>query len=102
MSTPVNAPADKAGPQRVSTPQHPLRPLTATEITVTAELVRSVWPQPIDLRFKVITLAEPPKKDMIPYFVAELAGSVLPMLPRKSFVSYYIRNTVSHRPHDDP
>ncbi|KAI1611834.1 primary-amine oxidase [Exophiala viscosa] len=72
---------------------HPLCPLTAAELTTTADLVRSVWPSNIDLRFKVITLEEPPKKQMVPYLEAEHNGSSLPRIPRKAFVSYYIRNT---------
>ena len=74
---------------------HPLCPLTASEISTTAHLVRSVWPANIDLRFKVITLDEPAKKSMIPYLEAEHSGASLPEIPRKAFVSYYIRNTVS-------
>ena len=74
---------------------HPLCPLTASEISTTADLVRSVWPANIDLRFKVITLDEPAKKSMIPYLEAEHSGGSLPEIARKAFVSYYIRNTVS-------
>ncbi len=74
---------------------HPVCPLTAGEISRTADLVRSVWPANVDLRFKVITLEEPPKKQMVPYIEAEHSGAPLPFIPRKSFISYYIRNTVS-------
>jgi primary-amine oxidase len=74
---------------------HPLCPLTASEITRTAEIMRSVWPSNIDLRFKVITLQEPPKKEMVPFLEAEHSGRALPSLARKAFVSYYLRNTVS-------
>ena len=73
---------------------HPLCPLTASEITRTADLVHSVWPSNIDLRFKVITLLEPAKKSFIPYLEAEHSGRSLPQIPRKAFVAYYIRNTV--------
>ncbi|KIV76854.1 hypothetical protein PV11_08709 [Exophiala sideris] len=76
-----------------SSAPHPLCPLTSAELTTTADLVRSVWPSNIDLRFKVITLEEPAKKQMIPYLEAEHNGSSLPRIPRKAFVSYYIRNT---------
>ncbi|KAK6365096.1 hypothetical protein LTS17_011574 [Exophiala oligosperma] len=72
---------------------HPLCPLTAAEISTTADLLRSVWPSTVDLRFKVITLDEPAKKSMVPYLEAEHSGAPLPPIPRKSFVSYYIRNT---------
>lgn len=74
---------------------HPLAPLTPSEIATTADLLRSVWPSNTDLRFKIITLDEPPKKQMIPYLEAVHSGSPLPYVPRKSFTSYYIRNTVS-------
>lgn len=87
-----------ASPSKGTYPiSHPFCPLTASEITTTADLLRSVWPSTIDLRFKVITLDEPAKKSMIPYLEAEHSGSPLPEIPRKAFVSYYIRNTVSSR-----
>lgn len=81
-----------------STVAHPLCPLTAAEITTTAELLRGVWPSTVELHFKVITLDEPAKKQMIPYLEAEHDGSSLPQIDRKSFVSYYLRNTVSGSP----
>ena len=74
---------------------HPLNPLSASEISVSAELIKSVWPAHTDLRFKAITLEEPPKRDLVPYLEAEHHGVSLPPIPRKSFVAYYIRNTVS-------
>lgn len=74
---------------------HPLCPLTASEITASADLMRSVWPSNTDLRFKVITLDEPLKKEFIPYLEAEHSGAPLPSVDRKAFISYYIRNTVS-------
>jgi Cu2+-containing amine oxidase len=73
---------------------HPLCPLSASEITRTADLVRSVWPEHTDLRFKIITLLEPAKKEFIPYLDAEISGKSLPAIERKAFVAYYIRNTV--------
>jgi primary-amine oxidase len=75
---------------------HPLCPLTGAEISRTAEIMRSVWPSNIDLRFKVITLDEPAKKEMIPFLEAEHSGGALPELSRKAFVSYYLRNTDRH------
>ncbi|OCT50369.1 Copper amine oxidase 1 [Cladophialophora carrionii] len=87
-------PQDFSSPHATTYPvAHPLCPLSAAEISTTAELVRSVWPTSVDLRFKVITLDEPAKKSMIPYLDAEHAGGALPSIPRKAFVSYYIRNT---------
>lgn len=77
------------------TAHHPFAPLTAAEISTTTDLIASVWPAKVDLRFKTITLDEPPKSQMVPYLEAEHSGSSLPFVARKSFVSYYIRNTVS-------
>lgn len=84
--------AEPVAKQNIS---HPLCPLTASEIATTADLLRSVWPPNTDLRFKIITLDEPPKKQMVPYLEASYSGAPLPFVPRKSFTSYYIRNTVS-------
>lgn len=74
---------------------HPVCALGPDEISYTAELIRSVWPEGTDLRFKTITLEEPPKAQLLPYFQAELAGKSLPQIDRKAFTAYYIRNTVS-------
>jgi primary-amine oxidase len=88
----VEAPAPAPAKHYVA---HPLCPLTAAEISTTAALIRSLWPAKTDLRFKVITLDEPAKKDFLPYLDAEHAGSGSPFIARKAFVAYYIRNTVS-------
>ncbi len=74
---------------------HPLSPLTASEIEATGQLIKSLYPEKIDLRFKVITLKEPEKKNLVPYLEAEHTGGALPSIHRQAFVSYYIRNTVS-------
>ena len=74
---------------------HPLCPLTASEISDTAQLINSLWPSNVDLLFKVITLEEPQKKHFVPYLDAEHAGRNLPRIDRKAFVAYYLRNTVS-------
>lgn len=74
---------------------HPVCALGPDEITYTADLIRGVWPSGTDLRFKTITLEEPPKAQLLPYFQAELAGQSLPQIDRKAFTAYYIRNTVS-------
>jgi Cu2+-containing amine oxidase len=76
---------------------HPLCPLTSSEISTTAELIRSIWPANVDIRFKVITLDEPAKKSMVGFLEAEHSGAKLPNIDRKAFVSYYIRNTVSYQ-----
>lgn len=75
------------------TASHPLAPLAASEITTTATLVKRRWPAHTDLHFKVITLEEPPKAEVITYLEAEHRGRPLPRISRKAFVNYYIRNT---------
>jgi primary-amine oxidase len=81
-------------PTRTPTP-HPLAPLSAAEIAAAADLVRSIWPAQTNLHFKVITLEEPPKAQVIPYLEAERSGKPIPDIPRKAFINYYLRNTVS-------
>lgn len=76
------------------TQQHPLGPLTAGEITETAGLIRESWPTNTDIQFKVITLQEPNKADLVPFLAAEHDEQPAPMIERRSFVVYYIRNTV--------
>ena len=93
-----------AATQQVVSPQahapkhsaaHPLCPLTAPEISDTAQLIKNLWPSNVDLLFKVITLEEPQKKHFVPYLDAEHAGRPVPRIDRKAFVSYYLRNTVT-------
>lgn len=93
MSTEVVTPSPAIRPAK-QVAKHALEPLSADEITGAAELVRSVWPSQTDLHFKVITLLEPPKAEVIPYLQAEHTGAPLPSIDRKVFVNYYLRNTV--------
>jgi primary-amine oxidase len=74
--------------------QHPIGPLTASEITRATSLLKASWPANTDFQFKVVTLLEPPKAELLPYFQAERNGATLAKIDRKSFVLYYIRNTV--------
>lgn len=74
---------------------HPFAPLTAQEITASADLIRSQWPAGTDVHFKVITLQEPPKALVVPILEAEKSGETFTPPPRKSYVTYYLRNTVS-------
>jgi len=74
---------------------HPLCPLTATEIKESARLIRGKYPAKTDIHFKVITLQEPVKAELVPFLEAEHATKrPLPRLERKAFIAYYIRNTV--------
>ena len=74
---------------------HPLNPVTASEIVNAANIVRSKFPENVNLHFKAITLEEPSKSVLVPYLQAEHDGGHLPWIDRKIFISYYIRNTVS-------
>lgn len=78
-----------------ATPQHPLGPLTASEITGSSELIKSLWPTNTNIQFKSITLQEPAKSELVPYLAAEQSDQATPTIDRRSFVIYYIRNTVS-------
>lgn len=74
---------------------HPLSPITAAEITTSSKLLRSCYPPQIALQFKVITLQEPRKEEIIQYLDAEHKGTETTPIKRRSFVAYYIANTVS-------
>lgn len=76
-------------------PAHPLCPVTAAEIKQSAHLIRSLYPAKTDFSFKAITLEEPEKALLVPYLEAEHCRARLPHIDRKTFVCYYLRNTVS-------
>ncbi|KAH6623646.1 copper amine oxidase [Chaetomium tenue] len=80
----------KADPKPKS---HPLGPLTAREITEAAALTRACWPDNIEYHFKVVTLLEPAKAQLIPYLAAERAGQHPGSIDRRAFVVYYFRGT---------
>lgn len=80
------------------TTQHPLGPLTANEISESATLIRALWPSNTSLQFKSITLQEPNKAELVPFLAAEHSGKSTPTIERRSFVVYYLRNTVSSTP----
>jgi primary-amine oxidase len=80
---------------KTASPQHPLGPLTASEITQSSQLIKSLWPTNTNLQFKSITLQEPIKGELIPFLEAEQTAQSTPTIGRRSFVVYYIRNTVS-------
>ncbi|PQE19221.1 primary-amine oxidase protein [Rutstroemia sp. NJR-2017a BBW] len=81
------------GKKTKTTSEHPLGPLTASEIIQSSKIVKGLWPSATSLQFKSITLQEPSKADLVPYLTAEHSGKQLPDVPRRSFVIYYIRNT---------
>ena len=72
---------------------HPYAPLSANEIVNASSLLRAQWPDTTDVQFKVITLAEPPKHEVVPYLQAERDHASLPTLDRKAFITYYLRKT---------
>jgi primary-amine oxidase len=72
---------------------HPLGPLTGAEIIQASNLVKNCWGKTA-LQFKVITLQEPVKTELIPYLAAERAGEPTPHIDRRAFVVYYLRGTV--------
>lgn len=74
---------------------HPLGPLSANEITQSSSLIKSQWPESTKFQFKILTLLEPPKAELVPYLAAEKSGETPKPIDRKSQVVYYLRNTVS-------
>lgn len=76
-------------------PSHPLGPLTADEISRTSALIRGQWPEGTLFVFKILTLLEPPKTELVPYLEAEKTGETPKPIERRSQVVYYLRNTVS-------
>ncbi|WYZ39727.1 hypothetical protein EsH8_IV_000068 [Colletotrichum jinshuiense] len=73
--------------------QHPLCPLSGAEIQTAARLIESAWPQSVSLRFKVVTLSEPAKGELVPWFEAIDKGLSPPQPDRRAFLAYYIRKT---------
>lgn len=94
MPSQIDSPVPTVVSSNSSTP-HPLAPLSADEIKNAATLIRAFWPTNIDLLFKVITLEEPPKVEVIRFLEAEAKGETATFPARKASVAYYIRKTVS-------
>lgn len=92
-STSLNQTLD--GNDKKAATSHPLGPLTAAEITQSSSLIQAQWPEGTRFQFKVITLLEPLKAELVPYLDAEKAGQSPKPIDRKSQVVYYLRNTVS-------
>ncbi|KAH8725539.1 copper amine oxidase [Phaeosphaeriaceae sp. PMI808] len=76
-----------------SVASHPLAPLSATELQSAAASIKKSWPAHTNLHFKVVTLQEPPKVEVLKYLEAEHGRTPLPAVSRKAFVNYYIQNT---------
>lgn len=87
--------ADSNGSTTKSPLSHPLGPLSADEISRSSALIRAEWPEGTKFQFKILTLLEPPKPELVPYLTAEKAGETPKPIDRKSQVVYYLRTTVS-------
>lgn len=87
---------NSAGFEKKTGLSHPLGPLTADEISQSSTLIRAQWPEGTGFIFKVLTLLEPPKAELVPYLEAERAGQTPKSIDRKSQVVYYLRTTVGH------
>lgn len=83
------------GSGKTTAAPHPLGPLTGAEITQSSDLIRAQWPEGTGFQFKVVTLLEPVKDELVPYLDAERAGQTPRPIDRKSQVVYYLRKTVS-------
>ena len=83
---------------REASQQHPLTPLTSTEIRAAAHLVRSLYIDGATLYFKHVSLAEPPKTELAPYLEALYCGQRTSRPSRRACVTYYIQNTVLYLP----
>jgi len=81
---------------KTASSQHPLGPLTADEISASAQLIKASWPTNTNIQFKAITLREPSKAELLPFLAAEQIRQSTPTIDRRSFIVYYIRNTVSY------
>ncbi|PSR88684.1 copper amine oxidase [Coniella lustricola] len=76
-----------------SSPSHPLGPLTKSEISQATALIKSQWPEGTKFQFKIVTLLEAPKDELVLYLEAERAGRTPKPIDRKATVVYYLRNT---------
>ena len=94
-NTASNGPPDASPPAYQS---HPLGPLSASEITQSSSLIKTSWPSGTEIHFKIITLLEPAKAQLMPYLVAERAGQTPLDIDRRAFVVYSLRGT--HNVHE--
>lgn len=61
---------------------HPFDPITPAEIRLAVNILQSSFPD-IKLRFKVIDVQEPIKREVVPYIEAERLGKPLPAKPTR-------------------
>ncbi len=73
---------------------HPFDPISPLEIQSAVSLLTKSFPN-VKLRFKLIDINEPVKKDVIPYIEAERLGKPLPAPPARIVQALYHSKTVS-------
>lgn len=61
---------------------HPFDPISSAELQLAVQVLKAAFPG-VRLRFKVIDIREPIKKDVIPYLEAERLGKLLPEKPAR-------------------
>jgi primary-amine oxidase len=72
----------------------PFVALSKDEILQTSKLIRNLWPPATQIQFKVLTLHEPLKDEVLSFFEG-LGNNGQQNLPeRRAWVNYYLRNTV--------
>lgn len=69
---------------------HPFDPITPSEIEGAVKLLNKSFPG-VKLRFKLVDINEPVKKDAIPYIEAERLGKPLPAPPARIIQSLFHR-----------
>lgn len=69
---------------------HPFDPLTPAEIRLAVKILEASFPG-VPLRYKVIEVQEPIKKDTVPYLEAERKGAPLPARPTRILTALFHR-----------
>ncbi|EGE82555.1 primary-amine oxidase [Blastomyces dermatitidis ATCC 18188] len=69
---------------------HPFDPIRLDEVSLAARVLQASFPG-VSLRFKVIDVQEPIKRDVVPYLEAERLGTPLPAKPARIIQSLFHR-----------
>lgn len=69
---------------------HPFDPITPAEVRLAVKILEASFPG-VNLRYKVIDVQEPSKKDVVPYLEAERLGISLPRKPARILMAYLHR-----------
>jgi Cu2+-containing amine oxidase len=98
MSTEIGIPVMASQALQGLHNMHPLAALSREEIKIVSTLIKKLWPPPTEIHFKVLTLLEPPKDQVLSYLEIEHGSNNTnlrnPAPDRRAWVNYYIRNTV--------